>query len=56
VTSTVFQGPLIKVGIEATGTLRLQALVVNTRMAAGIAPGATVGLNWTDDHLAVLRP
>jgi spermidine/putrescine ABC transporter ATP-binding subunit len=55
VTSAVFQGPLIKVGIEA-GALRLQALVVNTRMAAGIAPGATVGLSWTDDHLAVLRP
>ncbi len=56
VTSAVFQGPLIKVGIEAGGNLRLQALVVNTRMAAGLAPGAAVGLTWADDHLAVLRP
>jgi len=56
VTNAVFQGPLIKVSLAAAGTLRLQALVVNTRAAAGLAPGDAVALDWRDEHLAVLQP
>jgi spermidine/putrescine transport system ATP-binding protein len=55
VTSTVFQGPLIRLSIAVAKTLRLQALVVNAGAAATIAAGDAVGLRWSDDHLAVLQ-
>jgi hypothetical protein len=44
------------VWIETTGNLRLQALVINSGAAAGLAPGDPVGLDWPDAHLAVLQP
>jgi len=56
VNGAVFQGPLIRLSVEAAGALRLHALVVNTRAAAELAPGDLVTLDWGDEHLAVLQP